>query len=166
LGKSNCVSIGFCVISNGFFFSTFLFFRKQHRNAIELSIAKLENCEKALAFASGMAASSAAFFTLLARGDHVVAGNCLYSGNTELLDGMLQQFGVETTFVDASDVANVAAALRDNTKLIYVETPANPTLAISDLIGIAKLAKEKKIFSLVDNTSGRGGGWLSFYELR
>ena len=120
--------------------------------ALEEAVAELEGGEAALAFSSGMGAGSAAVMASVKGGDHCIAANCLYAGMTELFESVLAGFGVETTFVDPSDVANVAAAVRDDTRLIYVETPANPTLAITDLSAVSRIARERGIFTIADNT--------------
>jgi cystathionine beta-lyase/cystathionine gamma-synthase len=120
--------------------------------ALEEAIADLEGGEAALAFSSGMAAGATAVLTLVSAGDHVVAARSLYSGMTELFARFLPRFGVVTTFVDAADVAAIEAALRPTTRLIYVETPANPNLLITDLRAVAALAKRREVFSIADNT--------------
>jgi cystathionine beta-lyase/methionine-gamma-lyase len=120
--------------------------------ALEAALAELEGAEAALAFASGMGAGAAAAMSVLASGDHVVAANCLYAGMTELFENLLGKFGVAATFVDPGDVAHFERALRPNTKLIYVETPANPTLAITDLAAVAALGKRRGVLTMADNT--------------
>jgi len=120
--------------------------------ALEEAVMDLEGGEAGLAFASGMAAGSAAVMASVKSGDHCVVANCLYAGMTELFEGVLDSFGVETTFVDPSDLAGMEAAMRPNTVLIYVETPANPTLAITDLAEVARIAKAHGALSIADNT--------------
>lgn len=120
--------------------------------ALETAYADLEGGEAALAFSSGMAAGSTAVLGLVKSGDHVVAANCLYAGMTELFERVLPRFGVETTFVDPTDPAAFEQALEDHTRLIYVETPANPTLAVTDLAAVAALAKSRQILTIADNT--------------
>ena len=127
---------------------------------LEEAIAQLEGAEAALAFSSGMGAGSAAVLAAVQAGDHVVAANCLYAGMTELFEGVLARFGVHTTFVDATDLAAVEGAIRPSTRLLYVETPANPTLAITDLAGIADIGRRRGVFSLTDNT------WASPWNTR
>ncbi len=121
-------------------------------HALEQAIAQVESAEAALVFASGMGAGAAAALAVLQSGDHVVAANCLYAGMTELFENVLGKLGVTSTFVDAGDVKNLERALRPNTKLIYVETPANPTLAITDLAAVGTLGKSRGVFTMVDNT--------------
>jgi methionine-gamma-lyase len=120
--------------------------------ALEHAYAELEGGEAALAFSSGMAAGSTAVLASVKSGDHVVAANCLYAGMTELFERALTRFGVETTFVDPSDKAAIEQALRPETTLIYVETPANPTLAITDLAAVAALGRKHGVFTMADNT--------------
>jgi cystathionine beta-lyase/methionine-gamma-lyase len=129
-------------------------------HALEAALATLEGAEAALAFASGMGAGSAAVMAMVQGGDHVVAANCLYAGMTELFENVLGRLGVTTTFVDASDAGAVARALRPDTRLIYVETPANPTLQITDLAAVAAIAKDKGIATMTDNT------WASPWNTR
>ena len=128
--------------------------------ALELALADVEGGEAALAFASGMAAGATAVMPMVASGDHVVAANCLYTGMTELFERVLPPLGVETTFVDPAADGAFERALRPTTKLIYVETPANPTLAITDLEAVAALARQRGIFTIADNT------WASPWNTR
>lgn len=119
---------------------------------LERKIAILENAEAALAVGSGMAAISTALLTLLQNGDHVIAGDVIYGCTFALIKNVLTSFGVEVTLVDTSDLEQVKAALRPNTKCIYVETPANPTLRISDIEEISKIAHENGAKVIVDST--------------
>jgi cystathionine beta-lyase/cystathionine gamma-synthase len=120
--------------------------------ALEGALAELEGAEAALAFASGMGAGSAAVMATVKAGDHVVAADCLYAGMTELFARVLSRLGIETTFVDPSRPGAVEEAIRPETRLIYVETPANPTLAITDLAAVAALGKDRGITTVADNT--------------
>ena len=128
--------------------------------ALELALADVCGGEAALAFSSGMAAGVTAVMAMVASGDHVVAANCLYTGMTELFDHVLPPLGVETTFVDPQEAGAFERALRPATKLIYVETPANPTLAVTDLAAVADLARSRGVFTLADNT------WASPWNTR
>ena len=128
--------------------------------ALSRAVADLEGGEAALSFSSGMGAGSAAVVATVAAGDHCVVANCLYAGMTELFEGVLDRFGVETTFVDPADLNAIEAAVRPNTKLIYVETPANPTLAITDLAAVAAIGRKNGVFTIADNT------WASPYNQR
>ena len=122
------------------------------QSVLESKIAALEGGEAALATASGMAAVSTALLTLLAHGDHVVAMDSLYSGSYNILNEDLRRMGVETTFVDATDSSAVERAIQPNTKAIYVESPANPTLKLVDLAACAEIANAHGVTSVIDNT--------------
>ena len=120
--------------------------------AMENAIAELEGGYKALGCASGMAAVHTIFASLLSTGDHVVCSAAVYGPTSTLLNTVMKKFGVETTFVDSSDIEDVKEAIKPSTKVIYVETPGNPTLCISDLEEISKLAKSVNVKVVVDNT--------------
>ena len=118
----------------------------------EQLIAKLEQAESALMFSSGMGAISTAVLALVAQGDHIVAQSSHYMGTTKLLATVLSRLGVATTSVDQTDTEAFARALRPETKLMIVETPSNPTLALTDLAAVAVLARSRGIITLADNT--------------
>ncbi|RYH06861.1 PLP-dependent aspartate aminotransferase family protein [Tropicimonas sp. IMCC6043] len=109
---------------------------------LERKIAALEGTEACLATASGMAAASAIFFTFLSAGDHVVVSDVSYAGVAELARDTLPRLGIDVSLVDMSDPGAVAAALRDNTKLVHCETPVNPIGRLTDLASVAQLAHE------------------------
>ncbi len=116
-------------------------------------IASLEGGEDCVVLASGVAALSGLFFALLNQGDHVIFSSVTYIAVYRLLNELLNnKFGIETTIVDTSDLANVEAAIRPNTKLIHIETPGNPTLTISDIAAIAEIAHRCGALLSVDNT--------------
>lgn len=119
---------------------------------VEATVAGLEGAEAALAAASGMAAVSLVLLTFLRQGDHVVAQKTLYPTTTKLLQRKLPTLGIEATLVDQEDPEAFAAAIRPNTRLIYAETPANPTLSLTDLQAVAGLGKEQGLVTVVDNT--------------
>ena len=120
---------------------------------LQEKLASLEGGEDCIALASGVAALSGLFFALLQKGDHVIFSSVTYIAVYRLLNELLNnKFGVETTIVDTSDPANVAAAIRPNTKLIHIETPGNPTLTISDIAAIAEIAHQHGALLSVDNT--------------
>ena len=121
---------------------------------IESVLANLEGAEAARVFSSGMGAVSALLLAVLESGSHVVVGRSIYAGVNELVNGLLRKFGVESTFVDASDLSAVASAVTPETKLIFVETPTNPTLELCDLEGIARIGKENGVLTAVDSTFG------------
>ena len=122
-----------------------------NRKALERTIAKLEGGHSAYVFTSGMAAIDAVF-RLYRPGDHVVLSEAVYGGVFRLSTQLLVHFGLEFSFVDTSNPPSVLAALRPNTKLLYVETPTNPTLRVTDIAAMAKLATERNITLAVDNT--------------
>jgi methionine-gamma-lyase len=120
--------------------------------ALERNVAELEGGEDARACSSGMAAIHAAVASLVRKGDHMIAPDSLYSGTEKLFVDIFSKFGVQTAFVDQSDTANIEDAIKENTKIIFIETPANPTLKITDLKAVAKIAQERNIITIVDNT--------------
>ncbi|BEJ10628.1 hypothetical protein CspHIS471_0100500 [Cutaneotrichosporon sp. HIS471] len=122
-----------------------------HAQAAEV-LAKLEGTEVAMLTASGMGAISTAVLALVKAGDHCIAQTRHYMATAKLFDEMLRKFGVEVTVVEQTDLAAIEAAIRPNTRFIYVETPANPTMVVTDLEGIAALAKQHNILTLADNT--------------
>lgn len=120
---------------------------------LQEKLASLEGGEDCIALASGVAALSGLFFALLKTGDHVIFSSVTYIAAYRLLNELFNnKFGVETTIVDTSDPANVEAAVRSNTKLIHIETPGNPTLTISDIAAIARIAHRHGALLSVDNT--------------
>src|SRR5207245_4292 len=122
-----------------------------NRKALERTVAKLEGGHSAYVFSSGMAGIDAVF-RLLRPGDHVVLSEAVYGGVFRLSTQLLVHFGLEFSFVDTSTPDFVRAALRPNTKMIYIETPANPTLSVTDIAAISKLASERHLSVTVDNT--------------
>lgn len=121
------------------------------RHALEVLISDLEGGVAGFAFASGMAATSS-IMMLFSKGDHVILTDDVYGGTYRVMTKVLNRFGIEATFVDTSDLTNVEAAILENTKAIFLETPTNPLLKITDIQAIAKLAKEKGLLTIVDNT--------------
>jgi cystathionine beta-lyase/cystathionine gamma-synthase len=109
---------------------------------LEDKIAAMEGTGAAACFATGMAAASALFLTRLSAGDHMIISDVSYAGVAELARDTLPRFGIRVTPVDASDPANVAAAMRPETKLVHVETPANPIMRLTDLAAVARIAHE------------------------
>lgn len=120
--------------------------------AMENAVAALEGGHKALGCASGMAAIHTIFAALLKAGDHVVSSSAVYGPTSTLLKSVMSKFSVETSFVDTSDIEKVKAAIKPNTKIIYIETPGNPTLAIADLAAAAEAAHNAGAKLVVDNT--------------
>lgn len=121
------------------------------RKALEDCLAALENGKFGLAFASGMAATDCVL-RLLQPGDEVVTGDDLYGGSYRIFTKVYEPLGITFKFVNTSDPQTVADAISDKTKLIWVETPTNPTLKLADIAAIGKIAKEKGILYAVDNT--------------
>ena len=122
------------------------------QGALEKVMTELEHGEDALAFASGMAAISAVILTLVKSGEHIVALESMYSTTTSLLRHLSENFGVNVTFVDATDPANYEKAVRKETKLFWIETPSNPMLNVSDISAITNISKANGILSIADNT--------------
>lgn len=127
--------------------------RTEHpnRRAIERSIAKLEGGLAAYAFSSGMAAIDSVF-RLLRPGDHLIVSRAVYGGVYRLLTQLLEGFGLAFDFVDTSDPAATAAAIRPATRMIYIESPTNPTMILTDIAATARLAREAGLTLVVDNT--------------
>lgn len=123
------------------------------RAQLEDKLAVLEGAEASLAMASGMGAISAAMWTVLKAGDHVVSSRIVYGCTHELLKTGLPRFGVDVSFVDMSDPDNVKRATRDNTRLVFLETPANPNLELCDIEAVSAVAHEQPdCLVMVDNT--------------
>jgi len=120
--------------------------------ALEEKLIVLEGGVDATAYGSGMAATTSVFLGLLEAGDHVVIGDVIYGGTYRFADQILTKFGVEVSFVDASDLAAVAASLRPTTRIVFTETPANPTLKLTDLQAVSDLCSESGILHVTDNT--------------
>ena len=122
------------------------------QEVLEQKLAVLEAGEAALATASGMGAVSTALLTALADGGHVVAMENLYSATFQILNEEFPRFGIETTFVDATDATQIAHAIRADTKVLYLESPTNPLLKLVDLQAAAEIAKAHGVTSMIDNT--------------
>lgn len=120
--------------------------------AVESAIAELEGADAALLFASGMGAITTSIMALLKSGDHIVAQRDIYGGVTKFLSMWLPKLGIETTFVDTTDYDQHARAIRPNTKLLYLESPTNPTLRVVDLRKPVALAHKHKIITMIDST--------------
>lgn len=120
--------------------------------ALEAKLAALEGTETACATASGMAAVSGAALALCAQGEHIVAPRSMYAESARLLRERLPRLGIETTFVDATEPGAYERALQPTTRLLYIETPANPNLAIADIRAIVALARARGIATIADNT--------------
>jgi len=122
-----------------------------NRKALERTIAKLEGGQAAYVFSSGMAAIDAVF-RLLRPGAHVILSQAVYGGVFRLTTKLLADFGLEFSFLDTSKLDKVKEALKPNTRMLYVETPTNPTMTVTDIAATAKLARERDLTLVVDNT--------------
>jgi cystathionine gamma-synthase len=122
------------------------------RSSLETQVAALEGGASALSFASGLAAEDALLRGILKPGDHVLLGNDVYGGTYRLLTRVLAPWGIETTTVELSDVDVLRAAIRPETKIVWLETPSNPLLKIVDIALIAEIAHEAGVLVVVDNT--------------
>ena len=120
--------------------------------ALEEKLAALEGTEDCVAFGSGMAATTALLFEALKSGDHLVISDVNYAGTAELARGTLPDYGIATSAVDPTDLAAVEAAIRPQTRLIWIETPANPILRLTDIAGVAAIAKRHGVTLAVDST--------------
>ena len=119
---------------------------------LEAKLAVLENAESCVAFSSGMAASSSILLGLLSKGDHVVISNTNYPGTAEVARNTLPRFGIEATPVDTTSLDDIQAALQPHTKMIWVETPSNPLLRITDIAAVAEMARSQGAILVVDST--------------
>ena len=121
-------------------------------DVLERKLAALENADAAIAFATGMAATTAVLLNFLSRGDHLVISNTNYPGTAEFARGTLPRFGVDVSPVNTTEPGNVEAAMRDTTRVVWLETPSNPLLRIADIAAIAAVAKRHGALLVVDST--------------
>lgn len=121
------------------------------RKALEETIAILEGGDKGFAFASGMAAISSVL-SIFSSGDHIVVSQDVYGGTHRILTSFFARYHLSASFVDTTDIDAVKKSITPNTRAIYVETPSNPLLKITDLRGIVKIAKEYNLITIIDNT--------------
>ena len=121
------------------------------RQALEQTIAELEGGVRGFAFASGMAAISSAFI-LCSAGDHVIISEDVYGGTFRFVTEVLNKFNIDHTFVNMTNLHDIATAIQSNTKVIYIETPSNPCLNITDIEGVVKIAKANHCLTFLDNT--------------
>ncbi len=120
--------------------------------AFEQNIAELENGYDGIATSSGMAAITSVYMSLLGAGSHIVSSDAVYGPARGVLEQDFSRFNVEATFVNTSKLENIIAAIKPNTKVLYIETPANPTMDITDIVACSKIAKEHNLILVVDNT--------------
>lgn len=128
------------------------YFNTPNQAYLAQKIAALEHTEAALIFGSGMAAISHMFLAFLQKGDHLVVQNTLYGGTVNFIKEEFPKYGIEYTFTNGYTVKDFEDAIQPNTKLIHIETPSNPLMTITDIKGIAELAKSKGILTSIDNT--------------
>lgn len=121
------------------------------RKDFETLIAKLESGKYGFGFSSGMAASTS-LFTIFEAGDHFVFGLDIYGGTFRIMKDIFSKFGLEASFVDTTDLENIRKAIKPNTKGIFIETPSNPLLDVTDICGTVAIAKEHGLLTIVDNT--------------
>ncbi|MDN9008601.1 aminotransferase class I/II-fold pyridoxal phosphate-dependent enzyme [Brevibacillus laterosporus] len=121
------------------------------RQALEETIAALEGGERGFAFSSGMAAISSVFL-LFSSGDHLIVAEDVYGGTFRFLTTVLERMQIEVTFVDTTQLSLVEAAIQSNTRAVFLETPSNPTLKVTDLRGVIAIAKQYGLLTIVDNT--------------
>jgi len=121
------------------------------RFALEELVADMENGARGFAFASGSAGTHT-IFSLFSQGDHIIVGDDVYGGTYRLINSILKRLGIEFTFVDTSNIQYVKDAFQENTKAVFLETPTNPLLKITDVSEISEHAKEKDVLTIVDNT--------------
>jgi cystathionine beta-lyase/cystathionine gamma-synthase len=128
------------------------YFNTPNQEALCKKIARLEHCEAGLIFGSGMAAVSTAMLAFLSSGDHVVLQKTLYGGTFNFVVEEFTKFGIEYSFTKGFAEEDFVSEIKENTKVIYVETPSNPLMLITDLEMIARIAKQKGIVTMIDNT--------------
>src|SRR5687768_406154 len=121
------------------------------RTALELAFAAIENGKFGLAFSSGVAATDAVI-KLLQPGDEVICGNDMYGGTYRLFTKVFEKFGIKFHYINMQDVENIRHYINSKTKLIWIETPTNPLMNITDIAAVATITKEAKILLCVDNT--------------
>ncbi len=122
-----------------------------HKAFIE-KLCALEGSEAGLAFSSGMAAEAAVLLSLLKNGDHVISTDIVYGGTYGLFSSLISRFGIDVSFVDTTDPQKIKEAIRPNTRMVFLESPANPTMAVCDIGEICKIARNAGAISVVDNT--------------
>ena len=121
------------------------------RSELEEILAALENGKYGYAFSSGMATITSVF-TMFSVGDHIILGQDIYGGTYRIIHDIYSKFGVEYTFVDTTDLGNIRNAIKENTKAIFIETPSNPLLDVTDIRGVVEIAKHHNLITIADNT--------------
>lgn len=128
------------------------YFNTPNQEFLRKKIAVLEHTEDALIFSSGMAAISAALFAFLKTGDHVIIQQVIYGGTFNFIANEFDKFGIEYSFTESDKIEDFKPLIRPNTKVMYIETPSNPLLGITDIKAIAELSKQHQIITMIDNT--------------
>lgn len=128
------------------------YFNTPNHKAVAEKLAALENAEDGLIFSSGMAAILTSIFAMMKKGDHAVFQNDLYGGTHNAIVTELPRYGMEFTLVDGADPKNFETAIRPETRILYIETPSNPTLKITDIKAVASIAKKHGLITIIDNT--------------
>lgn len=128
------------------------YFNSPNQYQLSKKIAELEHAESALIFGSGMAAITTAMLSILKSGDHVILQNQIYGGTRNFIIEECRQYGIEFSFVDVNNSSELKSNLKAETKLIYIETPSNPLLEITDIKSVTDFAKENKLLTMADNT--------------
>lgn len=128
------------------------YFNTPNQEMLSKKIAKLESCESAMIFASGMAVISTTLLAFLNTGDHIILQNDIYGGTRNLVEDQFNRYGIEFTFTSGLNVQDFEREIKHNTKIIYIESPSNPLLKIVDIKAISNLAKDNNIISVIDNT--------------
>ncbi len=128
------------------------YFNTPNQKAVVEKIAALENAEDGLLFSSGMAAIMTSMFAMVKQGDHILFQDDLYGGTHHAALNELKRYGIDHSMVNVFDLQKFEAAIQPNTKVIYIETPSNPLLKITDIKGVARIAKKHRIITIIDNT--------------
>ncbi|HAW50720.1 MAG TPA: methionine gamma-lyase [Flavobacteriales bacterium] len=121
-------------------------------SALEDKLAELENGFGGIALASGMAAVTTAYSTILKQGDHMISTSAVYGPSRGVMESIFAGFGIESSYVDTSDIEQIKAAIKPNTKMLFLESPSNPTIQLTDIKAACKIAKASNIITVVDNT--------------
>jgi cystathionine beta-lyase/cystathionine gamma-synthase len=128
------------------------YFNTPNHKSVADKLAALENAEAGIVFSSGMAAILTSLFAMLKKGDHAIFPNDLYGGTFHAIINEMPRYGIDHTFVDGKDPGNFEKAIRKETRVIYMETPSNPTLKITDIHAVAAIARKHGIITIIDNT--------------
>ncbi|HSV87100.1 MAG TPA: PLP-dependent aspartate aminotransferase family protein [Bacteroidales bacterium] len=121
-------------------------------DALEKLVAELENGYRGIATSSGMGAVNTIYMGLLSKGDHMISSAAVYGPSRVIMENHYSKFGIKSTYIDTTNLSNVRKSIRPNTKVIFIETPANPTMDITNLEGIVEIASKHKIITVADNT--------------